>query len=317
MKQIQLGTEHGFHVLLSTYGAGIVEFWAPDRDGRFENIAMPAKHPDPSYAGLTLGPVAGRIRDAKLKIDNHEFALSKNEGNHHLHGGSGGCSFRHWNLVTHADNEAVFSLTLKDGEDGYPGNRTIQAIYQLKPDNTLSLTYRAITDKPTVFSLSNHTYWNLEGRFNAELSDHLLQIPAEYLYLNDEDHIPIKRAKTANTAFDFQTNKPPIPESNDSQLIQEHGLNHAFETSAATLSNPKSGRSLTITSDYPCMVVYSGGFLTQTDKTKVVPSCAIAFEAQELPILDQADTLQNKERNVTQPGEVWVRGILFYLNIGF
>ena len=232
-------------------------------------------------------------------------SIVQNEGHHHLHGGSGGCSFRHWNLVTHADNEAVFSLTLKDGEDGYPGNRTIQAIYQLKPDNTLSLTYRAITDKPTVFSLSNHTYWNLEGRFDAELSDHLLQIPAEYVYLNDEDHIPIKRATTANTVFDFKTNKSLIPASNDSQIIQEHGLNHAFETSEATLSNPKSGRSLTITSDYPCMVVYSGGFLTRTDKIKVVPSCAIAFEAQQLPILDQAETPQEQRKDYYPTGGVW------------
>ena len=316
MKQIQLGSKHGFHVLLSTYGAGIVDFWAPDREGRFVNIAMSVEHPDPSYAGLTLGPVAGRIRDAKLIINSNEFELSKNEGTHHLHGGSGGCSFRHWDLVNHTETEAIFSLSLKDGEDGYPGNRMIQAIYQLKPDNMLSLTYRATTDKPTVFSLSNHTYWNLEGRFDAELSNHLLQMPAEYVYLNDEDHIPIKRTKTANTVFDFQTNKSLIPTSNDIQIIQERGLNHAFETSEATLSNPKSGRSLKITSDYPCMVVYTGGFLTQTDKNKVVPSCAIAFEAQQLPILDQADSSQNKERILTLPGEVWVRAMRLYSNRG-
>ncbi|HBO36223.1 MAG TPA: hypothetical protein DD633_06625 [Sphaerochaeta sp.] len=315
MKQIHLGPQHGFHVLLSTYGAGIVEFWAPDREGRFVNIALSVEHPDPSYAGLTLGPVAGRIRDAKLIINTNEFDLSKNEGNHHLHGGSGGCSFRHWDLVNHTETEAIFSLSLKDGEDGYPGNRTIQAIYQLQSNNTLSLTYRATTDKPTVFSLSNHTYWNLEGRFNAELSDHLLQMPAEYVYLNDEDHIPIERIKTENTVFDFRKNKPPVPASNDSQIIQERGLNHAFETSEATLSHSKSGRVLKITSDYPCMVVYSGGFLskstTQTDKRKIAPSCAIAFEAQELPILDQAKSSQNKERNITLPGEVWVIKIRF------
>jgi len=84
MKQIQLGPQHGFHVLLSTYGAGIVEFWAPDREGRFVNIALSVEHPDQSYAGLTLGPVAGRIRDEKLIINTNEFDLSKNEGNQYL-----------------------------------------------------------------------------------------------------------------------------------------------------------------------------------------------------------------------------------------
>ena len=75
MKQIQLGTKHGFHVLLSTMGLVIVEFWAPDRDVEskilpWQNIltrAMPA---------LPWG-LWRENQGCKLKIDNHEFDCPK------------------------------------------------------------------------------------------------------------------------------------------------------------------------------------------------------------------------------------------------
>ena len=42
---------------------------------------------DNPFFGSTVGRVANRVRDAKFKIGKKEFHVSKNHGNHQLHGG--------------------------------------------------------------------------------------------------------------------------------------------------------------------------------------------------------------------------------------
>ena len=69
-----------------------------------------------------------------------------------------------WELKSHGSNEVVFELTSPAGTEGYPGTLTCSVTYRLTDENEVHLTYTAVTDAPTIVSLTNHTYFNLAGK---------------------------------------------------------------------------------------------------------------------------------------------------------
>ena len=50
-----------------------------------------------------------------------------------------------------------------DGDQGYPGNLTVTAVFTVTDENEVVLEYRAVTDAPTPVNLTNHSYFNLAG----------------------------------------------------------------------------------------------------------------------------------------------------------
>ena len=62
------------------------------------------------------------------------------------------------------DNSVIFSRVSSDGEEGFPGNLTIQATYGLNDDNEIHFNVTATTDKATIIDITNHSYFNLAGQ---------------------------------------------------------------------------------------------------------------------------------------------------------
>ena len=58
-----------------------------------------------------------------------------------------------WDYQINSDS-VTFSRTSSDGEEGYPGNLTIQATYGLNDDNEIHFNVTATTDKATIISAS-------------------------------------------------------------------------------------------------------------------------------------------------------------------
>ena len=64
----------------------------------------------------------------------------------------------------------------RDGDEGYPGNLWVTAVYTLTDDNALRLDYTATTDQDTVVNLTQHSYFNLRGR--GDVLGHVVPINA-------------------------------------------------------------------------------------------------------------------------------------------
>ena len=53
-------------------------------------------------------------------------------------------------------NRVVMSLLSEDGDQGYPGELCVEAVFDVDDDCSLEITYRARTDRTTVVNLTNH-----------------------------------------------------------------------------------------------------------------------------------------------------------------
>ena len=71
-----------------------------------------------------------------------------------------------WEASCNGD-EVIFRHVSPDGDEGYPGEVTLEAVYSLNDENELSLEYRATTTAATPINICNHTYFNLAGEVSA------------------------------------------------------------------------------------------------------------------------------------------------------
>lgn len=342
---VMLVNDNNISVKIMTYGAAIIEFLAPDRHGIFKNIAMSLSPLSQyirgaSYAGATIGPNAGRIRDGHLLLGRDTYTLSQNEGVNQLHGGFYNFSYSLWSIAELAADDSKASLTLElraqDGLDGYPGERTASVTYALDNSNTLSVTFGAVTDKPTWMNLSNHTYWNPSGDFSHPATGQSLMINAQTVLYNDSENLPFAFHAVDNSPFDFRSLRcirnqlAAFPGSEQIQKARGYNNAYSLDTSgpAAVLYDEESGRRITIDTDYPSLVFYSGGFLddsiTLEGGLPASASCALALEAQEFPdALHLADPMHTPEalhipevpRPILCPGDTWQRYIRFAFDV--
>ena len=157
-------------VRITDFGGRMVSIETPDRDGNRDHILLgfddvAAYGAYGGSFGTLLGRYANRIASGSFNLDGHTFELSKNNGNATLHGGGVGFNRVFW-TVESAETGPIPKLVLThvspDGDQGFPGEVTVQATYQLDADK-LSLSFEARTTKPTVINLSAHPYFNLGG----------------------------------------------------------------------------------------------------------------------------------------------------------
>ena len=71
------------------------------------------------------------------------------------------------------DGKLELRHTSPDGEEGFPGTVKVKVTYELTDNAELIVSYEATTDKPTVISLGNHPYFNLEGHVSIQLATSL------------------------------------------------------------------------------------------------------------------------------------------------
>ncbi len=273
--------KNGASVSLMTLGAGIQSLCVPDRNGVLADVVLgfdEAKHyvnPDFGYQGLAVGRWANRIRDAKFCIDGAEYHTPANQGTWTLHGG-GRFSFTNWDVKEVGDDFVTFTRFSPDGEDGFPGNVTMDIKYTLTDDNTLRIEYTATTDKKTVINPTNHAYFNLSGKSGETIEGHLLQINADYFTETDASQLATgELGAVKGTMMDFTSlhrigdkiDEPFRATLGDVGYDNNYCLRNAEIgklSQAAILTDEESGRTLEVWTDLPGVQLYCGGWLEKT-----------------------------------------------------
>jgi aldose 1-epimerase len=293
----------GMEATISTYGGVVVSLKVPDRSGtpgdvvlgfdNFEGYLKP-----PPYFGAIVGRYGNRIANGKFTLDGVEYTLARNNGDNSLHGGIRGFDKRIW-TVTHSSGQRLeLTYLSKDGEEGYPGNLTTTVTYTVTDNNELKIDYAATTDKDTVLNLTNHSYFNLAGQGEGDVLAHEVVIRADRFTPVDKTLIPTGELRSVEgTPLDFRQlhRIGERIDSGDEQLVLGHGYDHNFVLnkpgttleSAATVTEPKSGRVLEVLTTEPGVQFYTANFLdgTLTGKGGKVYGRRSAFclETQHFP----------------------------------
>ena len=263
----------GITAKITDFGATLVQLYVPDRNGRADDVVLGYDDANgyrcsTSYFGATVGRGANRLDHATFTLNGVQYHLPKNDGEHNLHSGPDGYSFRLWEVTDHKESSISFRLESPHGDQGYPGNAVVRVCYTLTPDNALHITYDAICDRDTVFNLTNHSYFNLAGHNRPEKAmEQILSMPARHFTPDDAENIPTGELRSvAGTPMDFRSPKPIGRDINtDYDALQlQGGYDHNFEVftdPCAILSDAESGRIMTVSTDLCGVQFYSGNFL--------------------------------------------------------
>lgn len=282
-----LRNENGMTLRITNYGGTIVSWTAPDRNGVYQDVVLGCDslsgylHGTP-YFGAIIGRYGNRIAKGNFTLDNNTYNLATNNIGNHLHGGIKGFDKVLWDAqIVDTDTPSNPTLRLKyyskDGEEGYPGGLQAEVTYTLLKDNALNIHYEAITDKPTVINLTNHSYFNLADAGKTTILDQELVLNTPMYLPVDSTLIPTGELRPVKgTVFDFS--KPTkigarINDTSDIQIKYGLGYDHCWITARsnsgtpeniASLYDPASGRLMEVLTTEPAVQFYTGNFLDGT-----------------------------------------------------
>jgi aldose 1-epimerase len=279
-----LTNKSGAEARITNYGGIVVSLTAPDRAGKMADVVLGfdsldgyVAHSGPFFGAL-IGRYGNRIGHARFSLGGAEYQMEKNDGENSLHGGAHGFDKRLWTARVLPDGGLSLSYLSKDGEQGYPGNLAVTAVYHLTDAGELRIDYTATTDKDTVLNLTNHSYFNLKGAGDGDILQHRLTLNADRFTPVDSGLIPTGELRSVNgTPFDFRKSTAigARIEQNDEQLKLGHGYDHNWVLNggtglrlAAHVEEPGSGRVLEVYTDQPGVQFYTGNFLDGAIKGK-------------------------------------------------
>lgn len=244
------------------------------------------------YMGATVGRVCNRIGGACFSLGNKIYPLVKNDGDNHLHGGTQGFDKYNW-TADPLENGVCLRRLSPNGEEGYPGTLDVSVCYRLE-GNALIIEYTASTDHDSLCSLTNHSYFNLNG--GDTVLAHELTLAAEAYLETSSNCLPTGRIlPVADTAFDFRTAKAigRDIESPVEQLKLVKGYDHHFCLPegknlhrAAVLRGDLTGITMTMDTTSPGVQLYTANWLSQRKGKHGAlyqPRCAVCLEPQFPP----------------------------------
>lgn len=294
----------GMAVFITNYGARVVSLFVPDRAGNMADVVLGFDSlegyltAEEKYHGATVGRYANRIAQGRFALDGIDYQLAINNPPNSLHGGPDGFHTAIWDAHQPDNQTLELSYLSPDGEEGFPGNLQVKVVYQLSPDNALSITYTATTDKKTVLNLTHHSYFNLNGEGQGTINDHVLNIMSDWYTPVNSHLIPTgEMALVEGTPFDFRT--PTAIGSrlgiDNQQLKYGNGYDHNYVLKdrlsgtvnlAARVVAPRSGRTMEVFTDAPGMQFYGGNWLSGNDQGKsgrYTAQSAFCLETQHFP----------------------------------
>lgn len=328
-----LRNDSGAEARISNYGGIVSSLKVRDRNGKlgdvvlgYDNLAGYLKA-SPHFGCLT-GRYANRIAKGRFTLNGKEYKLAINNGPNHLHGGLKGFDKVVWTARTFQTPQGP-ALELKylsrDGEEGYPGNLSVTALYTLTHDNALRLDFTATTDQDTVCNLTQHSYFNLAGA--GDVLNHEVTIFADKFTPVDATLIPTGELRSLDgSPLDFRQPHKIGERINqaDEQLKLGNGYDHNYVLRntagqlvlAARVHEATSGRVMEVWTTEPGVQFYTGNFLdgSITGKGGWVYQFrnGFCFEPQRFP---DSPNQPNFPSCVLQPGQTYKNTISYKFSV--
>lgn len=309
---------------VTDYGARVLSLMAPDRNGVMADVIVGygtldeyLACPGERFFGAAVGRVANRIGKAGFTIDGKQYCLPKNDNGNTLHGGFEGFDRVFWKVERASESTIEFSLIDPNGHEGWPGNLSVHMTYELTPDNSFKVSYRAVTDAPTLCNLTHHSFFNLTGDSSKSILEHQLMIDALAYLPVDGKLIPTGQVcSVEGTPFDFRGSKS-IGRDIEAAGGYDHNwcLDGTGLRKAASLFEPLSGRRMDVITDQKGLQFYSGNYFDGSYSGKgghmIGHCCALALETQSWP-----DSIHHSgfPDTVLRPGETYSHTCIYHFS---
>ena len=297
-----LSNANGMSVKVLNFGAIVMQINVPDRNGKVEDVVLgydkaEGYFTNGSMFGAAVGPCANRTGNARFEIDGQTYELAVNDGVNNLHTHLElGYHKRIWDAQT-GEEFVRFSLQDEDGSLGMPGNREVVLTYTLTEKNRLEIHYHMESDKKTLFNMTNHSYFNLEGQGNGTIENHIVSINASAYTAVAKGGIPTgKFLSVEGTPMDLRKPIRVGEKIRDEyeQLQLTGGYDHCYVIDdydgslklAAYAKAPISGRTMKTYTNVPGIQFYAGNFIGREEGKGGVfydKRSGLCFEAQFYP----------------------------------
>lgn len=263
------------------YGCIIKNLYATDKDGNSVDVVLGRDSlsdyiENDGYFGAVIGRNSNRLAEGKIKIGSSNYQLTKNENGNNLHGGINGFDKRIWKVdIIDSDEPALMMhLNSQNGDEGFPGDVEITVTYTLTKDNSLKITYNAVSTEDTVINLTNHSYFNLNGHNSEQNIYNLeLQLNSNFYTPNNAECMPNGEIRSViNTPFDFTISKPigqDIKRTDCEQLKMFGGYDHNYILNGdgfrkgGSLYSSMNGIYMEFFTDSPCVQLYTGNCINE------------------------------------------------------
>lgn len=246
MRENELYTDSGFVVKFKAQGA------------RIDKITYGSSNKQIAKDGFTVGRVANRIANGKFTLNGTEYNVTKNSGQHSLHGGGsswqGPFATANWTKVGQTASTITYSLHSAANDNGYPGNLDATVKYTLTNAGELTIDYTATSDADTLYSPTNHLFMSLNG--NSRDANHKLWIDAtSYTPLSNQ--IPTGAiSPVSGTKFDYTTEKAF---SNSESYDDNYVLNGTGYRKVSSLTGTELGVKVDVYTDRAGLQLYRDG----------------------------------------------------------
>lgn len=260
----------GMRVEISNLGGVLLNWWAPNRHGRMDDVVL--GHPQPAdYLRSRAAPIA--LSGPGYAGDAPAGPRSRADRPAPI-----------WDVAT--DGDALMLETIR-GEDSM---HSLHLRAHLDDDGTLSLDYQVRSAVPFPMDLLWRHHFNLNGG-RTDVRGHVLRVYGSGLLAPETDgRMPVRRS-VAGTAFDFRSAAPlgarldwpraDIGAGNFDACYVLGGPPHRIRR-AATLADPASGRLLDVFTDQQGLYLDAGRALhgeTGRDGTAYPRHAGVALNA--------------------------------------
>lgn len=312
-KLYEIENAKGTKICITNYGSTLVNVFVKDIYGDTKDVVLgydnvsDYENSDCCFGG-TIGRVANRIRNGVFKLEDKEYHIYKNDGDNSLHSGCDFYNKRVWKEYKTTDNSVTFHIYSADMNQGFPGNADIFVTYTLSEENELILDYEYIADNTTLFNLTNHSYFNLNGHDSGDVLAQRVYIDSDYFTLCDDKMIPTGILENVeNTPMDFRVEKNIGKDIKDDYypLKNANGYDHNYVLNTdnddvssenrssenrvkkvAHMHSDKSGIMMEVYTDLPGLQFYTNnGMKNEHGKNNAIYDArsAACFETQYFP----------------------------------